>query len=346
MGYGLNLRARGEKEKLADFELRKLKEDLRNLPDAPEEMNEFEDVPVEGFGLALLSGYGWKEGCGVGRNSKEDVKVREVTKKVGRGGLGFSGEVSMENSRIDVGGENFGKRDGLDKNKKSKGKIKFGVGKEVRVVRGKEIGTKGKVVEERSDGEVLVLRISKINERLKVRFSDVAEIGSEEEDRCLRKLKELRVRENRGGEKDRKEKDRSDVKKRSREDDKARNHVNWLRNHIRVRVVNEELKGGRLYLKKGVVVDVVGPGTCDVSMDESRELVQGIDQDWLETALPRRGGPVLVLFGSHKGVFGNLVERDSENEMGVVRDADTHELLKVKLEQIAEYTGDPSDFGY
>ncbi|WCJ38390.1 D111/G-patch domain-containing protein [Euphorbia peplus] len=49
-------------------------------------------------------------------------------------------------------------------------------------------------------------------------------------------------------------------------------------------------------LKKGVVVvDVVGQYVCDISMDDSKELVQGVNQDLLKIALPRRGGPVLVL---------------------------------------------------
>ncbi|TQD74684.1 hypothetical protein C1H46_039784 [Malus baccata] len=93
-------------------------------------------------------------------------------------------------------------------------------------------------------------------------------------------------------------------------------------------------------------MDVVGPYTCEISMDGSRELVQGVSQDFLETALPRRGGPVLVLCGKHKGVYGSLVEKDSDRETGVVKDSDTHALLNVGLEQIAEFTGDPNDLGY
>lgn len=99
-------------------------------------------------------------------------------------------------------------------------------------------------------------------------------------------------------------------------------------------------------MKKGEIVDVVGPSICNISIDGSRELVQGVSQELLETALPRRGGPVLVLYGKHKGVYGSLVERDLDEETGVVRDADSHQLLNVRLEQIAEYIGDPSYLGY
>ncbi|KAL8482032.1 hypothetical protein ACS0TY_028258 [Phlomoides rotata] len=348
IGFGLNLRqpsATGSDvptlccgETISDLELRKLREDLENLPEEPG-FDEYDDVPVEGFGAALLLGYGWKEGRGIGRNAKEDVKVSEVIRKAGRGGLGFTGELpeSHINTNGSAGanakqwtsssGDDFGKAKARPE--KMKDNKWFGVGKEVRIVNRRDMGIKGKIVEVRDGGDLLVLRISKSNTKVKIRTRDVAEVGSAEEEKCLGKLKELKV-------------------KAKNVDYKDRNlsRVNWLRNHIRVRIISEELKGGRLFLKKGVVVDVVGPGVCDISIDESSELVQGIDQKLLETALPKRGGPVLVLYGRHKGVYGSLLERDSDKEMGVVRDADTHELLNVKLEEIAEYTGDPSDIGY
>ncbi|GFQ01940.1 histidine kinase 5 [Phtheirospermum japonicum] len=37
-----------------------------------------------------------------------------------------------------------------------------------------------------------------------------------------------------------------------------------------------------------------------------------------------------ILYGGHKGVYGSLVERDSENETGIIRDADSHELFSDK----------------
>ncbi|GFP81575.1 protein mos2 [Phtheirospermum japonicum] len=335
MGYGLNLRQPSENgsggvhirdrgETLSDFELRRLREDLENLPEGTTK-EDFDEVPVEGFGASLLSGYGWKEGRGIGRNAKEDVKVSEVTRKVGRGGLGFTDELPDNRN---AGEDNSGQKE----------KGTFGLGKEVRIVNGRDMGMKGKIIQVKSDGDILVLRLSGSNGKVKVRSMDVADVGSVDEEQCLRKLKELKVKESKAV-----GKERNISRKRGGGEEER---VNWLRNHIRVKIINEELKGGKLYLKKGVVVDVVGPGVCDVLIDESREFVQGVDQELLETALPKRGGPVLVLYGRHKGVYGSLVERDSENETGIVRDADSHELFSVKLDQIAEYIGDPSEIGY
>lgn len=120
----------------------------------------------------------------------------------------------------------------------------------------------------------------------------------------------------------------------------------WLRNHIRVKIVSKKFGEGKLYLKKGEVVGVVSPTTCDIRIDGSKELLRGVDQEILETALPKCGGLVLILYGKHKGVFGSLVEKDSEKETGLVRDANSHDLINVLLDQIAEYVGDPSSLGY
>ncbi|KAF8718883.1 hypothetical protein HU200_025196 [Digitaria exilis] len=119
------------------------------------------------------------------------------------------------------------------------------------------------------------------------------------------------------------------------------------KNHIRVRVVSEKL-GKRLYLMKGKVVDVAAApaAACDVVMEDGLELVQGVGQDMLETVLPRRNGRVLVLYGKHRGVCGRLVEKNPERETGLVEDADTKAVVRVRYDQMAEYTGDVELLGY
>ncbi|KAE8800496.1 Protein MOS2 [Hordeum vulgare] len=121
--------------------------------------------------------------------------------------------------------------------------------------------------------------------------------------------------------------------------------VRWLHSNIRIRVVNERFNK-RLYLQKAKIVDVVGLTTCDIMMDDGSELVQGVERDMLETVLPRTNGRVLVLYGKHKGVYGHLVEKNSEAETAVVEDADTEDMVRLKYDQIAEYVGDPELLGH
>ena len=117
----------------------------------------------------------------------------------------------------------------------------------------------------------------------------------------------------------------------------------WLRSHIRVRFVSKSFMGGRLYLKKGRVIDVIRPKVCDILLDESGEILQEVRQDHLETALPKRGGRVIAVGGKYKGQIGKLLERDSENDVGVVQLEDDFEMSKFNLEDLAELVGDPNE---
>ncbi|KAF5748503.1 putative Protein MOS2 [Tripterygium wilfordii] len=68
--------------------LDKLRDDLKRLPE-DRGFEEFVDMPVEGFGAALLAGYGWYEGRGIGKNAKGDVKVKQFKKWTSKEGLGY-----------------------------------------------------------------------------------------------------------------------------------------------------------------------------------------------------------------------------------------------------------------
>ncbi|KAK8963086.1 Protein MOS2 [Platanthera guangdongensis] len=286
--YGLLLRSNGAEERgvhmsdpTEDLTKRRFLDATKDLPE-----EELPDVPVEGFGAAILAGYGWSEGKGIGRNNKEDPKVFEYKQRSGTEGFGYVPQASS-------------------------------VGKKSQK---EEIAAGFKSVNEKNSDTV---------DRNKLKSNS-------------REMKEKRTTERRHDESNREEK----RTKYNVTPCIEKTPVRWLRSHIRVRIVSKKFGGGKLYLKKGEVVDVVGPTTCDIRIDGRRELVQGVDQGILETALPKSGGSVLVLYGKHKGVFGSLVERDSEKETGIVRDADNHALINVLLEQIAEYVGDPSDLGY
>eukprot|EP00268_Persea_americana_P018171 TRINITY_DN1898_c1_g1_i2.p1 TRINITY_DN1898_c1_g1~~TRINITY_DN1898_c1_g1_i2.p1 ORF type:complete len:519 (-),score=115.57 TRINITY_DN1898_c1_g1_i2:397-1953(-) len=403
ISYGLTIRAKengelkpsdsGPPSSLEEVSLQKLREGLNNLPD-DRGFEEFKDIPVEAFGAAVLAGYGWSEGQGIGRNPKEDVQVPQYLRRANKEGLGFVPDLPDMKQKQKHGG---GRRSdpplvapvgpdgrtrhvvGIDEKLVPRELRGVLVGKVVRVIDGRHSGLKGKVVE-KSDSDSgsgsVVLKLLKSGEDVRVGLNQVGEVGSFEEVLFLRKLQESKSRgrddrknsasrgyrekrddDKEDGSKDKKKRrveeggrDRRESQSSNRNGSSRREEVrslaSWLTSHIRVRIISKGFRGGKLYLKKGVVMDVVGPTTCDISMDENKELIQGVDQEILETAIPKSGGPVLVLYGKHKGVFGNLVESDKERETGVVRDADTHALLNVRLEQIAEYIGDPSYLGY
>lgn len=97
--YGLTLMERverveseGEAEaprrmSLKELEDQKLREDLTNLPEEAT-LDQYEELPVEEFGEALLRGMGWEKGKPIGRNSKTIVEPVEYTRRQGTLGLG------------------------------------------------------------------------------------------------------------------------------------------------------------------------------------------------------------------------------------------------------------------
>ncbi|XP_021903509.1 protein MOS2-like [Carica papaya] len=284
ISYGLNLRqsvkdpengnddGRSERLRSAPTEhvlLQSFKEDMKKLPD-DRGFEEFEEVPVEGFGAALLAGYGWYEGRGIGKNAKEDVKVKQYERRAGKEGLGF---VAEKLPRVD-----------------SKKKEKEKESRHVRVISGAHMGLKGKIIE-RSNANWVVVKLSKYDEEVKVHHADVADVGSKEEEKWLKSWKEMKELENLRQSKireekapNRKEKEKGVSKGSSQNEKKSgycdaqgrhdhsksdRERIPWLRSHIRVRIISRDFRGGRLYLKKGEVVDVVGPTKCDISLDET-----------------------------------------------------------------------------
>lgn len=66
---------------------------------------------------------------------------------------------------------------------------------------------------------------------------------------------------------------RHDTSSSDDEDARALPARSWLRPLIRVKIINNKLKGGRLYLKKGTVVDVHPGAACDVRVDETGEML-------------------------------------------------------------------------
>ena len=79
-----------------------------------------------------------------------------------------------------------------EKDNKNKEKGKSEKEKVVKIIGGRDVGLKGGVVSRTIDG-YLVLELSRSGEKVKIKVGDVVELGSKEEDMCLRKLKELKT---------------------------------------------------------------------------------------------------------------------------------------------------------
>ena len=430
---------RASDKPLIDREAQKLREDLETLPDVATE-EDYDSMPVEDFGLALLRGMGWEKGKPIGRNAKGLVEPVEFVPRQGRLGLGATPKMAAKEEKkyIKPGDSREAKPDlvapvGPD------GKVRHVKGiseklvvrdrpgprkeKVMRIVGGRHAGLKAEVMEvmggeDGKGGGRVRVRLAVSEEEVMVEMEDVVDVGSWQEEEALKKkeggergrngagkserggdpekeersgsgrddaMQESRSAKNthhdersrnndsrrdrddgRGGathrEKSSGKADRSDFREAEHQKSKAKSSRDekggadgggvkapaakpWLMPHVRVRIVDKRVKGGRLYLKKGTIVDVVTPTVCDVLLDSSEsrgrgDLVQGLKQSDLETALPKRGGRVAIVAGRHRGQVGKLLERRSEDELAVVQLAESFDILKLHMDDVAEYVGE------
>ena len=115
-------------------------------------------------------------------------------------------------------------------------------------------------------------------------------------------------------------------------------HLNWLLPNIRVRLVSK--KYPRQHLNKGIIQDVIPSQSSNpraVILMDNQEVLDNVPERYLETALPKTGGNVVVLEGLHRWKKGRLLERSSEKGRGVIQLFENLEVVEVSLDGIAEW---------
>ncbi|KAL2917505.1 hypothetical protein HK105_202786 [Polyrhizophydium stewartii] len=96
----------------------------------------------------------------------------------------------------------------------------------------------------------------------------------------------------------------------------------WLQPRLRVRIVSKSLRKGRLFNSRAIIDDVVRIGECMLRIEGSGEIVDEVYDRQLETCLPNVGRPVKVVDHADRqliGMTGELLEKDSRKERAVVR---------------------------
>lgn len=111
----------------------------------------------------------------------------------------------------------------------------------------------------------------------------------------------------------------------------------WLIPNIRVRVITKKIAKGRQFREKGIVLDVLKHGMEATIQMSNGDILERVPERYLETALPKVGGNVIVLIGSNKYEKGKLLERHSDKGRGVVQLFEDMNVVTLSLDDIAEY---------
>uniref|UniRef100_A0A146P4F8 G-patch domain and KOW motifs-containing protein n=1 Tax=Fundulus heteroclitus TaxID=8078 RepID=A0A146P4F8_FUNHE len=345
----------------------RVKVDLRPEPSTEAD---YESIPVEAYGLAMLKGMGWKKEEGIGLTFKQDVKP--IEHQLRPKGLGLGADRSAikdlepgKRQRPPKPGEERAKEEELvmapggcilvqsGAHKELYGKIEGVDADNARVVVKLAIG--GKTVTVSQYGVKLVGRkeYEKYSKDLS-RLSKAHKDKEKEKEKERQRLEEKEQRSNsdkvkhQSSERDegkaRKRKQRESSQDREKppvkEARQASAPPSWLQRDLKVRFIDKAFKAGRYYNSKMRVEDVLTPFTCVCRTEEGR-LLDDVKQDMLETIVPKREhDAVMVVLGEHRGQVGRILQRDKDKCRAMVQlDRYEEKLFTLDYDSICHYVG-------
>ncbi|CAI9740198.1 G-patch domain and KOW motifs-containing protein-like [Octopus vulgaris] len=334
--------------------------DVSLRPNEPED-TEYDSVPIEHFGKAMLRGMGWKDGEGIGKNKKlvnpTDVVIRPK-------GMGLGADKSaVKQLNHNKGGHQ--KKDSDDS------PLVLKTGSHCVVEKGSSKGLYGTVVGVDEDNARVLVKLSINSNTITVSQYTLRLVHKKEYDKYHKYLNKVKVDEYKLEEEKKKEKElemskkesssRSGEKRAHASYDNGNSHRHkkhksdhqrstngsssiWLRPQIRVRIIDKSYKKGKYYKSKVVVEDILSKENCICKTDEGR-LLEEISQRMLETVIPKDSpGFVMILSGKYKGQVGEVLKKDKskcEATLQLVGEQDT--IIKMDYDSISEYVGNVSE---
>ena len=190
---------------------------------------------------------------------------------------------------------------GIDKSKKVGGVVLGGAEKGGK----RKLGGSGFKSEKRARGEEEAEKEEKVCEGAKP-MSALDRMMIEDRARKVKETEEKERKERVQEEEDEKKRKRE---KREKREKKAKKKDYWLKKGIVVKVTNKKLEGGKFYKFKGVVKEVQEKyaGLVNI-LDDSSGIELLLDQDDLETVIPKAGKMVTIVNGYGRGEDAEMVE--------------------------------------
>ena len=344
-------------------------------------LDDYANTPIEEFGAALLRGMGWEEGKAVGRRNIRGIVPQAIEFVPRPSGLGLganpapappkkekkyikpgeSRQVKPDLVCLDANG-NIQNVRGLDDKLVSRSSLGPKPGKSMRIVDGRHSGLSCVVlalephIEGRSDRATVRLLPSETT--TSVRCKELAEQGTQQSNEHQKASKDSRHHKKRSQAQsdsdlsethqisDSIKKRRLDPIEEEDEPEPASNSSEkpWLVHHIMVKVVDKHLQGGKLYLKKAEVIEVLQPKLCTLYSRDTRKYYSNVRQDQLETVVPQNeDARVLVVQGQFKGQRARLLQRRKDAQLAVVQFVSDFEVHKLPFDDVSEFVGDRGD---
>ncbi|XP_055967279.1 G-patch domain and KOW motifs-containing protein-like [Sorex fumeus] len=320
----------------------------------PEEAN-YEAVPVEAYGLAMLRGMGWKPGEGIGRTFRQVVKPR--VNALRPKGLGLGANLMEVQSLVPPQPQRPSKPSEERRGDEKEQPKELVPGGAVVVLSGPHRGLYGKVEGLDPDNARAMVRLAARNCMVTVSEYCLRPVSQQEFDKNSDPGQVDKTsspaQQNGTGSRELNHRENSTRKRKHLPDHQGApvakvnatttsRTQHWLHRDLRVRFVDKQHKGGQYYNTKMTIEDVLSPDTCVCRTDEGHVL-EGLREDMLETLVPRvEGHRVMVVLGPQAGKVGRLLGRDQAQSRAMVQLQRDIQLLELHYDSVCQYVG-PSD---
>ncbi|KAK6111095.1 DExH-box splicing factor binding site family protein [Brugia pahangi] len=291
---------------------------------------DYDSVPVDVFGLAILRGCGWREGEGIGKTNKKVVPLRISTgrpKGLGLGAAIMSKSINSLNS-------DAGKLDCLKK--ASLVKITGGIYRDLY----------GKIESFDEDNASVIVRLALCGKNVRVSHYAVILVTDEEYEQ---KASHDNSKHSNGkiGMVDNEVKisqERNYKKQKSEIVIKPNIKDMWARPELKVRFIDKRFKNGKLYNEKVRILDAANRENCTVEDSSGNKYFQ-ISEHWLETVIPKAiGTKLMIVNGQFRGNIAVLEARDKKRHMVIARLITTDEIITTSFDDVCEYLGSFDEF--
>ncbi|XP_020362288.1 G-patch domain and KOW motifs-containing protein [Oncorhynchus kisutch] len=335
-----------------------IKVDLR--PESSTEAD-YDSVPVEAYGLAMLKGMGWKAGEGIGRTFKQDVKP--IEHQLRPKGLGLGADRSSIRD-LEPSGPRRPPKPGDERKEET---LVLGPGGHVLVESGAHKDLYGKIEGVDPDNARVMVKLAIGSKTVTISQYALKLVDRTEYDKNCKDLSRLsrahkekeKEQERQRREEKEKERNNEDERKKDRgKDQRKRKHRDssqdrekpmaklppasspWLQRDLKVRFVDKAFKGGRYYNSKMRIEDVLAPNICVCRTEEGRFL-DDVKQTMLETIVPKSDSDdIMVVLGEHRGQVGRILQRDRDRSRAMVQlDRYEEKVFTLDYDSICHYVG-------
>ena len=177
----------------------------------------------------------------------------------------------------------------------------------------------------KKEAEIMIKRkYNPIKQRTETEKKRIAEIQSwtKSEHEPLRKKQKIDKKNNE------KLKEKENKKKKKK---KKKKRIKWIRNGLRVRCIK---KNNGYFRKKGIVHDVIDEYRFILRMDENDKILLTLNEDEVETVVPKKGEFVMILRGTHKKERGCILSKNKYEQMATVQLEDNLSIVQCDYNDI------------